>query len=405
MKKLSISNRAKSAPPSPVRKLLPLSNDTEKRGIKIYHLNIGDPDFEIPPMISRTLRNLSRTTECIPYASSKGLKKTILAWKKYYAQLGIDLTEDEVLITSGGGEALVIVSALVADPGDELIVFEPFYANYAAFANQASAKLVPVTLDKKNNYHLPPASEIISKITPKTKAIYFTNPNNPTGTVFSKEEVKTLLRIVKKHNLFLVSDEAYHGMSFDGKKCISSLHLATEAEKQNVIIVDSVSKKLNACGARVGAIISKNHSVCDAAFRFAQGRLSVAHLEQEMVSPMLSDCLKYISWLTDQYQKRRDVFLNSLEKELGIYISPPEGAFYAMVKLPVDDTEKFARWLLTDFHDNDETVMVAPGAGFYATKGLGKDEVRIAYVLNEKNLVRAAKLLGMAVKKYNSEKK
>lgn len=402
MKKLSISKRAKNAPPSPVRKLLPLADQTKKRGTKIYHINIGDPDFEVPEKILSTLKNLARTTKCIPYASSKGLKSTIQAWQKYYSCLGIDLTEDEILITSGGGEALVMVSALVADPEDELIVFEPFYANYNAFANQTSAKLIPVSLDKKSNYHLPSRKAIISKITPKTKAIYFTNPNNPTGTVFTKEEVRTILQIAKEYNLFLVSDEAYHGMSFDGKKCVSALHVATEAEKQNIIIVDSVSKKINVCGARIGAIISKNKSVNDAAFRFAQGRLSVASLEQQMVVPMLSDCLEYVSWVTGQYQKRRDAFLSSLEKELKIRIPPPEGAFYTMVKLPVDDTEKFAKWLLTDFQDNNETVMVAPGAGFYASKGAGKDEIRVAYVLNEKDLIRSAQLLGKAVKRYNS---
>ncbi|MBU4099471.1 pyridoxal phosphate-dependent aminotransferase [Patescibacteria group bacterium] len=405
MEKPSISQRAKNAPPSPVRKLLPLADRTKKRGIKIYHINIGDPDFEVPEKILHTFKDLARTTKRIPYASSKGLKSTIQAWQKYYSCLGINLTENEILITAGAGEALVIVSAIVADPGDELIVFEPFYANYAAFANQASAKLVPVSLDKKNNYHLPNRLDIISKITPRTRAIYFTNPNNPTGTVFTKEEVQTVVQIAKEYNLFLVSDEAYNGMSFDGKKCVSALHVATKAEKQNIIIVDSVSKKLNVCGARIGAIISKNQSVCDAAFRFAQGRLSVASLEQQMVIPMLTDCLGYISWLTKEYQKRRDAFIISLEKELGIYINRPEGAFYTMVKLPVDDTEKFAKWLLTDFQDKNETVMVAPGAGFYATKGLGLDEIRVAYVLNEKDLARAAQLLGLAVKRYNSTKK
>lgn len=402
MKKLSISQRAHSAPPSPVRKLLPLADQTKKRGTKIYHINIGDPDFESPEMILRTLKELAKTTRRIPYASSKGLKSTIQAWQKYYSCLGIDLAEDDILITSGGGEALVIVSALVADPGDELIFFEPFYANYNAFANQASAKPIPVSLDKNNNYHLPSRKDIISKITPKTRAIYFTNPNNPTGTVFTYDEVKMVVQIAKEYNLFLVSDEAYHGMSFDGKKCVSALHVATQAEKQNIIVVDSISKKINVCGARIGAIISKNKSVNDAAFRFAQGRLSVASLEQQMVIPMLTDCLGYISWLTKEYQKRRDSFISILEKELKIHIPPPEGAFYTMLKLPVDDTEKFARWLLTDFQDNNETVMVAPGAGFYATKGLGTDEIRVAYVLNEKDLIRAAQLLGHAVKKYNS---
>ena len=405
MKKLAISERAKIQPSSPVRKLIPLSDQTKKKGIKIYHINIGDPDFEVPEKIINTLQKLSKTAKRFPYASSKGLKATILAWQKYYSDIGIKLTEDEIIITSGGGEGLVIASVIIADPGDEFIVFEPFYANYASFANQASARLVPVPLDKNNNYHLPSRKKIISKITPKTRAIFFTNPNNPTGTVFSRAEVKQIVQIAHEYGLFLVSDETYHGISFDGKKCFSALHVATAAEKQNIIVIDSISKRLNVPGARIGAIISKNQDVMDSAFRFAQGRLSVAYIEQEIISPMLSNSLGYITWLTKQYQKRRDVFIKSLRKELGIEIATPEGAFYTMLKLPVDDTEKFAKWLLTDFQDNNETVMVAPGAGFYATPGLGTDEIRVAYVLNEKDLARAAQLLSLAVKRYNRKVK
>ncbi len=372
MKRLSISKRAKAAPPSPVRKLVPLSEETKKRGIKIYHINIGDPDFDAPDKILQTLKKFAQIAKRLPYSSSKGLMTTILAWQKYYSDIGIKLTEDEIIITSGGGEGLVIVSAIVADPGDELIVFEPFYANYAAFANQATAKIIPVTLNKKNNYHLPKRAEIIAKITPKTRAIYFTNPNNPTGTVFTKEEVKMVVQIAYEYGIFLVSDETYHGIAFDGKKSFSALHEASDAQKQNIIIIDSVSKKLNVPGARIGAIISKNKQVIDSAFRFAQGRLSVAYLEQEIVAPMLLDSLDYIALLSKKYQKRRDVFIASLSRELGIHIPATEGAFYTMVKLPVADTEKFAKWLLTDFQDNNETVMVAPGAGFYASPGQGR---------------------------------
>jgi len=399
-----ISKRAINAPASPVRKLVPLAEKTKQKGIKIYHINIGDPDFETPQKIQEDLKSFAKTQKRIPYTSSKGLKETILAWKKYYFDIGISLSEDDIIITAGGGEGLIITFAIVLDPGDEFIVFEPFYANYASFGNIVSGKMIPVELDKKNGYHLPKDETIISKITKKTKAICLINPNNPTGTVFSPSEVKRLISIAVKYNLFLISDETYMGMVFDKKECKSVLHLAKEKEKQNIIIVDSVSKKLNMCGARVGAIISKNKNVIDAAFRFAQGRLSVAYIEQVIVCKALSDCLPYISWLTKQYQKRRNSFIATLQERLKVVIPKPEGAFYAMVKLPVDDTEKFAKWLLTDFSNNNETVMVAPGGGFYENPLKGKQEIRVAYVLNEKDLSRAAELLAMAIKKYNASK-
>lgn len=398
---IKISNRALSAPSSPVRKLVPLAEKAKENGIKIYHINIGDPDFETPQPIIKKLKETANNLKRLPYTSSKGLKSTILAFKKYYKDIKIDLNIDDILITSGGGEALGIVASIVLDPKDQLLVLEPFYANYACFTNQVSGKIVPVSLSAKNGFHLPKKEEIVKKITPKTKAIFFTNPNNPTGTVFTKEEVRTMIDIACENNLFLVSDETYMGMCFDNIKTVSVLRVATEKEKQNIIVVDSISKKLNACGARIGVIISKNKDVMDAAFRFAQGRLSVAYIEQEMIFPMLSNCLDYVAWLTKQYQKRRDTFVAALEKELNIKLPKPEGAFYSMVPLPIKDTDDFAKWLLTDFRDNGETVMVAPGAGFYATPGKGKNEVRVAYVLNEKDLARAAELLALGIKKYN----
>lgn len=402
MKKLKISKRGKLIPTSPIRKLITFAELAKKNGVKVYHVNIGDPDFAAPDKILQTLKQLARVAKYFPYANSRGIQSNIQAWKKYYSDIGISIEEEDILVTSGSGEGIIIVLSLIADPEDELIVLEPFYANYASFANQASTKIVPVALDKNNNYHLPKPEEIIKKITPKTRAIFFTNPNNPSGTVFTKDEVKTIVQLACKYNLFLISDETYYGMAFDGKKTVSAFEAASESEKQNIIVIDSLSKKLNIPGTRIGAIISKNKEVIDAVFRFAQARLSVASLEQEMVAPMLSDCVEYVSDATKKYQTRRDSFLSNLEKELNIDVKRPEGAFYTMIKLPVDDTEKFAKWLLTDFRDKNETVMVAPGAGFYATPGLGKDEIRVAYVINEKDLARAAELLGIAVKHYNS---
>lgn len=401
---IEVSSRAKAAPPSAVRKLVPFADAAKKKGIKVYHINIGDPDFEAPEEIQLSLRNIAVDTKRIPYANSKGLKPTIEAWQKYYQDVGISLAEEDIIVTNGGSEALLLVCAITMDPGDEYIVFEPFYTNYRSYGNLLNCTIVPIQLDPTTGYHLPSDEEIIAKITPKTKAIFFTNPNNPTGTVFTRDEVARIVHLAAKHNVFLVSDETYRGMCFDGKTMVSVLDVATEEEKQHIIIVDSVSKRLNACGARVGVIVSKNKEVMDAAFRFAQGRLSVAYIEQEIVTPILKNSLSYLHWLTAQYEKRRNAFLTKLEEELQIKIHHPEGAFYTMVQLPVDDTDKFAQWLLTDFSDNNETVMVAPGAGFYATPGKGTNEVRVAYVLNEKDLERAAELLALAVKQYNSKK-
>lgn len=402
MKKLEISKRGKLIPTSPIRKLIKFAEQAKRDGVKVYHVNIGDPDFAAPDKILNTLKKLAQTSKYFPYANSRGISSNIKAWKKYYSDIGIDIEEEDILVTSGSGEGIIIVLSLIADPEDELIVLEPFYANYASFANQASARIVPVALDKNNNYHLPKDEEIVKKITPKTRAVFFTNPNNPSGTVFTRDEVRRIVKLAHKYNLFLISDETYYGMAFDGKKTISAFEVASESEKQNIIVVDSLSKKLNIPGTRIGAIISKNKEVIDAVFRFAQARLSVASLEQEMVAPMLSDCIDYVSSVTKQYQKRRDLFISNLQKELKIVIKKPEGAFYTMIKLPIDDGEKFAKWLLTDFRDNNETVMVAPGAGFYATDGLGREEIRVAYVINEQDLSRAAELLGLAVKQYNS---
>jgi aspartate aminotransferase len=402
-KTLDISQRGHSAPASPVRKLVPLADAAKARGIKVYHVNIGDPDFEAPQQILSDLQKIAKTTKRVPYTNSRGLKETIVAWQKYYYDIHITLDEKEILITSGAGEGLIIAFATVLDPGDEYIIFEPFYANYLSYGNLVSAKAVAVSLDNDNGFHLPSKKEIVAKITSKTKAICFINPNNPTGTVFTQDEIAMLLSIAEEYNLFVISDETYHGITFDKTKSYSVLHVATKKQKNHCIVIDSVSKKLNMCGARVGAIISTNTDVIDAAFRFAQGRLSVALIEQYMVSSMLTDCTDYVSWLATEYQGRRDSFIATLEKELQVHIHKPEGAFYAMVQLPVDDVEDFAKWLLTDFSDNHETVMVAPGPGFYATPGKGKNEVRVAYVLNEKDLKRAAQLLSIAVKEYNKK--
>lgn len=379
---LKLSYRAMEAPASPIRKLVPYAQAAEKRGIKIYYLNIGDPDFEAPLKIRTTLQKLAKNFVRLPYAPSRGTPELLTAWQKYYHQLGIKLAQTEILVTTGGSEALLLAGATILNPDDEVLVFEPFYANYHGFINFVSGK-------------------VVTKATSKTKAIFFTNPNNPTGKIFSRQEIKAVLKLAQEHGLFVVSDETYRGLCFDRKKSWSLLEVATEKEAQRIIIVDSLSKRLNICGARLGAIISRNRYVMAAINKFAQTRLSVSTLDQSIAAPMLTQSLKYVKNLAKKYQNRRDIFLGVLEKELKIKITYPDGAFYALIKLPIKNAEVFARWLLTDFQDHGETVMVAPAAGFYATPGKGQQEVRVAFVLKEKALTRAGHLLALAVQKFD----
>lgn len=401
---ITISQRAASMPASPIRKLVPLANQAKKRGIKVYHLNIGQPDFEIPQPLQEKLRNLTRSLKIMAYAPSQGEDSLIKSWLKYYQNNKISLKKEEILITTGGSEALILALTVVLDYGDEFLVFEPFYANYSGFGHLLGNAAVPVSLDAENGYHLPAEADIEARITSRTKAILFTNPNNPTGTVFTELEMKTILKIATKHQLFIITDETYRGLCFEGKESRSFLELAKDHEEELIVMVDSVSKRWNLCGARVGVIASKNKAVMESVNRFAQNRLSVASLEQQMLVPFIEKSQNYVNDLAKKYESRRNVFLQILEQGLHMKIHYPEGAFYTMVSLPVDDAEKFSEWLLTDFEDQKETVMVAPGPGFYATPGKGKKEVRVAFVLNEKELQRAANLLIIAVKKYNLER-
>jgi len=399
MRKLSISLRGEKAPFSPIRKLTPFADQAKKGGAKVYHLNIGQPDFDLPRPVAQALKKNSNCTY-LPYAPSQGMPELVKSWSDYYKSIGLDIAQKEIVVTTGGSEGLIYTFAAICDPGDEVIVFEPFYANYNGFANLVSAKIVPVTLVPEIGYHLPDRQDIIKKITAKTKAIIVTSPNNPTGTVYSDQELKMLLDIAKEKDLFLISDEAYFGISFAAGKAKSISHLADEEGKQRIIMIDSVSKRLNVCGARIGAISSKNEEFMSAINRFAQERLSVATIDQLIVCEALTDCKKYVEKIAESYRSRRDALLNTLEKELGVKMHHPEGAFYAMLRLPFKDADNFAKWLLLDFRYKNETVMVAPGSGFYATKGLGDDEVRLAYVLKEEDLKKAAKILALAIKEY-----
>ncbi len=406
-KTLSISQRGLHAPASPIRSLVPLANAAIKRGIYVYHLNIGDPDFTIPLPIQQALKTIAKTTKRIPYPAFRGQQILLDAWKSYFTQIGlpVNLEDEDMVVTAGASDAIVLAASVATDPGDDILMFEPYYAPYITYGHFLSIHVNAVTLQAEYNFHLPPREEIVKKITTKTKAIFFINPNNPTGTVFTKEELELILSIAREYNLFIVSDETYRGMVFDNRKNLSFLHVAKKEDLDRIIIVDSLSKRLNVCGARMGLVMSKNRAFIDAAFRFTQARPYPAYIEQEIVAPMLADSLDYGKWLTQQYQKRRDAFIEAFEKTVKIAIHKPEGAFYTLLPLPILDATDFSKWLLTDFSDNNETVMVTPAEGFYKTKGKGRNEVRVAYVLEEKKLIHAAQLLAKALKLYKKTHK
>lgn len=398
---MNISRRAKNTPPSATRKLVPLANEARARGITIYYTHIGQPDLTTPTEILDGFRNLSFPT--LKYAPSSGMPETVAAWQTYYRKKGISFDKQQIVVTSGGAEGLIFAFFAICDPGDELLVFEPFYTSYATIAAMGNINLHPVMTTFENGFHLPTEKEIVKAINPKTRGIVLCNPNNPTGTLYGKEETMMLAKIAQKHNLFIISDETYQEIVFDGKRVVPFSTISGISDR--LIIVDSVSKRLNACGARVGSVASHNDDIMAAVLRFAQGRLSVATVDQLAVIPMLVEHEAYIRDITAVYQRRRDTLLRCVRNIPGASVFTPEGAFYMIVRLPIDDSDAFARFLLTDFADSGETVMVAPATGFYATSGKGKNEIRLAYVLEEKKLERAMELLGKAIKEYNKKLK
>ncbi|HEX6508951.1 MAG TPA: pyridoxal phosphate-dependent aminotransferase, partial [Chloroflexota bacterium] len=333
-----------------------------------------------------------------PYAPSQGLTETVEAWRSYYAQLGVHLESNQLLVTTGGSEALLFAMMAVADPGEEIIVFEPTYANYFGFARMTSVGIVPVTLRPEDGYHLCPASEIEAMISPRTRALLFTTPGNPTGTVFSYAELEMLSDIADRHGLFLISDETYREIVFEGPRDMSMLKVAATAEQ--TIVVDSVSKRFSATGARIGCLASHHAGVMEGVLRFAQARLSAPTLEQRVLVPLLRNPGRYTDALAEVYRRRRDVIYDELMRIPGVRVRRPEGAFYVFAVLPIDDGERFASWLLSDFRLDGETIMIAPGDGFYMTPGAGTREVRFAYVLEENILTRAMTILREALRVY-----
>lgn len=391
-----ISEKGVAMPASPIRKLVPFAEEAKKKGRKVYHLNIGQPDIPTPQVAMDAIHKCD--LKVIEYSHSAGIESYRKGLAKYYNGIGIDITHNDIIITNGGSEAITISFMTCLNPGDEVIIPEPFYANYNSFALQAGVIVKPIVSSIKNDFALPAVSEFEKLITPKTKGIVICNPNNPTGYLYSKEELEQLASLVKKHDLYLFSDEVYREFCYDGNSHFSAMNLP--GLENNVILLDSVSKRYSMCGVRIGALITKNKEVYASAMKFAQARLSPPTFGQVAAEAALNTPKEYFKEVYDEYIKRRDFMVAALNRMDGVYCPKPKGAFYTVVKLPIDDSDKFAQWLLEDFEHNNQTVMLAPATGFYSTKGLGKNEVRIAYVLNTDDLKKAMECLEVALKQY-----
>ena len=392
---LTTSQRGKQMPPSPIRKLVPYAEAAKKKGIKVYHLNIGQPDIETPPAIMDAVRNAD--IKVLEYSHSAGNESYRRKLVEYYKKVGIDVSHDQILITTGGSEAIMFGFFTCLNPGDEVIIPEPFYANYNGFACAAGVNVVPITSRIETGFALPPIEDFEKVITSKTKAVVICSPNNPTGYLYSREEMEALKNICIKHNLYLFSDEAYREFCYDGEY-MSALHL--EGLEQHVVLMDTISKRYSACGARIGAFVTKNKEVYDAAMKFAQARLSPPGLAQIMGEAAVDLPDSYFNAPKAEYQARRDLLVKRLNAMPGVFCPNPGGAFYAMAQLPIDDSDTFCQWLLEKFSHNNQTVMLAPATGFYGTAGLGKNEVRLAYVLNLESINAAMDCLEKALEQY-----
>jgi aspartate aminotransferase len=382
-------------PASPIRKLVPFAEDAKKRGIKIYHMNIGQPDIETPAKTLAAVRNSD--FEILEYSHSAGIESYRKKLVKYYNRAGIGLDYEEILITTGGSEAILFAMMSCLDAGDEIIIPEPFYANYNGFAVEAGVEIIPITSHINNGFALPPVEEIEKLITSKTKGILICNPNNPTGYLYSREELEVLKDIVIKHDLYLFSDEAYREFCYEGNHFSAMLLKGAE---ENVILLDTISKRYSACGARIGALITRNKSLLQTAIKFAQARLSPPTFGQILGEAAVDLPEDYFEKSKAEYRLRRDTIVNRLNHMPGVFCPNPGGAFYAMASLPIDDSDKFCQWLLESFDYNGETLMLAPATGFYNTQGLGKNEIRLAYVLNRDAINNAMNCLEKALEVY-----
>ena len=395
-----ISEKGKRMPESPIRKLVPYADKAKERGVKVYHLNIGQPDIPTPTIAMQAVRNFD--PKVVAYSHSAGILSYREKLTKYYAKQDIHITANDIIIGAGASEAILFALGSCMDNGDEIIIPEPFYANYNGFAINAGVTVIPIPSSIETGFALPPIEDFEKAITPRTKAIMICNPNNPTGYLYSKEELEILKEIVLKYDLFLFADEVYREFCYDGLKHHSVMHL--DGLDQHVVLIDSVSKRYSACGVRIGAMISKNKEVMKTALKFAQARLSPPTFGQVAAEAAIDVPDVYFDEVLKEYDARRNVVVEYINKMEGAFCPNPKGAFYVVAKLPIDDSDKFCQWLLEDFNYNNETVMLAPATGFYATKGKGMDEVRISYVLNVEDLKGAMKCLDEALKVYPGRK-
>jgi aspartate aminotransferase len=394
----TLSQRGIDMPQSPIRKLVPFAENAKRSGKTVYHLNIGQPDIHTPDIMLKAYKN--HNLDVIEYGHSAGLESYRRKLADYYKKHKINITHEDIIVTTGGSEAIIFAMISTMNPGDEIIIPEPFYTNYNGFAIQSGVKIVPVTSSIDENFSLPPISEFEKKITTNTKAIMICNPGNPTGYVYSRNELEELRTIILKHDLFLLSDEVYREFIYDGYEYTSAMHL--EGVEDRVILLDSVSKRYSACGARVGALISKNKEIIASALKLGQARLCPPTIEQIAAEAAIETPDAYFKDVLVEYNKRRNVVMNALSKMEGVKYGQPKGAFYLIAQLPIKDSDHFCQWLLESFSYENQTVMLAPAKGFYATKGLGSNEVRIAYVLKEENLVNAMRCLEKALNEYQN---
>ncbi len=392
-----ISKKGNAMPQSPIRKLVPFAEDAKKRGTKVFHLNIGQPDIKTPQIALDAVKN--NNLEVLAYARSEGSEGYRIKLSAYYATNNITVTANQIVATTGGSEALLFTIGSITDPGDEIIIPEPFYANYNGFSTASGVTVVPVISRIEDNFALPKIEDFEKLITSKTKAILICNPGNPTGYLYSKEEIEKLKKLVLKHDLFLIADEVYREFVYDGLQHHSIM--SEDGLDQHAIMIDSVSKRYSMCGARIGCIVSKNAAFIETAIKFAQARLSPPTYAILASEAALETPQSYFDDVIEEYVARRNTLICELQKLDGVQVANPKGAFYCVVSLPVHDADAFAQWMLEKFNHNNETIMVAPASGFYSTQGEGKNQVRIAYVLNQKDLQRSVEILGIALQAYN----
>lgn len=392
----SISKKGEMMPASPIRRLVPFAEQAKQKGIKVYHLNIGQPDIKTPEVALKAVKE--NNLQVIEYSHSAGNLSYRKKLVKYYQSVGIDISYDDILITNGGSEAVLFAFMTCLNPGDEIIVPEPYYANYNGFAIQAGVVVKPIVSSIENNFALPPIEEFEKIITPKTKAILICNPNNPTGYLYSKEEIEALAKLVKKYDLYLFADEVYREFCYDGLKHFSIMNV--EGLEDNAVLIDSVSKRYSMCGVRIGALISKNKNVIQTALKFAQARLCPPSYGQIAAEAAIDAPKSYFDEVYNEYIERRNLMVNMLNQMPGVYSPMPKGAFYTVASFPIDDSDRFCEWLLTSFDYKKQTVMMAPASGFYSNPSLGRNECRLAYVLNKEDIKNAMETLAEALKVY-----